>query len=59
LCFYQKYRGYLSGPGKLAKENLAIVPGARSNGKFEIPSIIRTRAIDPFVTNHENHKKED
>jgi hypothetical protein len=58
LCFYQEYRGYLSGPGKLVKENLAFVPGARSNGKFEIPSIIRTRAIDPFVTNDDNHQKE-
>jgi hypothetical protein len=58
LCFYQKYRGYLTRPGDLARENLAFVPGARSNGKFEIPSIIQTRAKDPFVTNHENHQKE-
>jgi hypothetical protein len=57
LCFYQKYRGYLRRPGDLARENPASVPGARSNGKFEIP-IIRTRAKDPFVTNHENHQKE-
>jgi hypothetical protein len=35
------------------------VLGARSNGKFEIPATIPTRAIDPFVTDRENHKKED
>jgi hypothetical protein len=57
LCFYQKYRGYLNRPGGFARENLGSVPGTRLNGKFEIP-IIRTRAKDPFVTNHENNKKE-
>jgi hypothetical protein len=58
LCFCQKYRGYLGKPGEFAKENSTFVPGAGSNGTFEIPSIIPTSAIDPFVTNHESHQKE-
>jgi hypothetical protein len=59
LCFCQKYRGYLGGSRESAQKESLPVPGARSNGKFEIPSIIRIRAIDPFVTDRENHPKED
>jgi hypothetical protein len=58
LCFCQKYRGYLRS-GDVTKKDFMPVPGARSNGKFEIRSTIPTRAIDPFVTDRENHKKED
>jgi hypothetical protein len=58
LCFCQKYRGYLGNPAEATKGNSTFVPGARSNGKFEIPSIIPTRAIDPFVTDHESHQEE-
>jgi hypothetical protein len=57
LCFCQKYRGYL-GSGESNKEDPLPVPGARANGKFEIPSTIPTRAIDPFATNRESHQKE-
>jgi hypothetical protein len=57
LCFCQKYRGYLGKPGEVNKENLTFVPGARSNGKFEIPPIIPASAIDPFATDRESHKK--
>jgi len=53
LCFCAKYRGAL---GEFAGGNLAPVSKARANGKFEIPSLIRTRAIDPFVTDDENHQ---
>jgi len=59
LCFCQEYRGYLGRPGEVTQEDSRPVPGARSNGKFEIPSKISTHAIDPFVTDRENHKKED
>jgi hypothetical protein len=58
LCFCQEYRGYLGNPGEGAKGDPRFVPGARSNGTFEMPSIIRTKALDPFVTDHENHEKE-
>jgi len=58
LCFCQEYRGYLGNHGARPKGNSLFVPGAGSNGAFEIPSIIRTSAFDPFVTDHENHKKE-
>jgi hypothetical protein len=56
LCFYEKYRGYLGEPGESAKQNPSFVPGTRSNGSFEMPSIIRTSAMDPFVTDHESHQ---
>jgi hypothetical protein len=58
LCFCQKYRGYLGKPGEVTKEDSLLVPGARSSGEFEMPSIIRTSAIDPFVADRESHKKE-
>jgi hypothetical protein len=58
LCFCQKYRGYLGRSGDVTKKDSMPVPGARSNGKFEIPATIPTRAIDPFVTDRENHQKE-
>jgi hypothetical protein len=58
LCFCQKYRGYLGSSGEGNKGESLPVPGTRSSGEFEIPSIIRTDAIDPFVTDRENHKKE-
>jgi hypothetical protein len=58
LCFCQKYRGYLGEPGASSKVNPSFVPGARSNGAFEIPSIISTSAIDPFVTDRESHQEE-
>jgi hypothetical protein len=56
LCFCQEYRGYLGSPVVRATGDSLFVPG--SNGGFEIPSIIRTNAFDPFVTDQENHKKE-
>lgn len=58
LCFCPEYRGYLGQPGESTKGNSTFGPRARSNGKFEMPSIISTRAIDPFVTDHEGHEKE-
>ena len=59
LCFCQDYRGYLGRSGEDTQEDSRPVPGARSNGKFEIPSKISTRALDPFVTDRENHTEED
>jgi hypothetical protein len=59
LCFCRKYRGYLGRSGDVTQEGATSVPRARPNGKFEIPAIIRIRAIDPFVTDRENHPKED
>jgi hypothetical protein len=58
LCFNQKYRGYLGGSGKLAREDLVSALGARSDGEFDIPPMIRTSATDPFVINHESHQEE-
>jgi hypothetical protein len=59
LCFCQEYRGYLGESEEGTKEHSRPVPGARWSGKFEIPSTISTRAIDPFVTDRETHQKED
>jgi hypothetical protein len=58
LCFCEKYRGYLGEPGEFAKQDPSFVAGARWNGAFEMPSIIRTGAIDPFVTDQESHQEE-
>ena len=60
LRFCRECRGYLGGPGEVARAGVPPVPGARPNGKFEIPSVIRVGAIDPFVTDHDTHpQKED
>ncbi len=59
LCFCPDYRGYLGKSGGVTQEDSKFVSGARSNGKFEIPSKISTHALDPFVTDRENHEKED
>jgi len=59
LCFCQEYRGYLGNPGERAKGDSLSVPRAGSNGRFEIPSITRTNALDPFVTGHEDLEKEN
>jgi hypothetical protein len=61
LCFCQKYRGYLGESGEDTREDIRPIPGARANGKFEIPlpSQLPTRAIDPFGTERESHQKED
>lgn len=58
LCFYEKYRGYLGESGKLTERDPKLVPGNRPNGTFEMSSIIPHSAIDPFVTNHEDHQEE-
>jgi len=58
LCFCPDYRGYLGQPGELAKRDARFPPGARANGTFEMPSIVRTSAIDPFVAEREDHEKE-
>jgi carbon monoxide dehydrogenase subunit G len=58
LCYCSKYRGSLCEPGEFAEGNLASVPKASANGKFEIPTIIAPGAIDPFVTDDENHQQE-
>jgi hypothetical protein len=58
LCFCQKYRGYLGESGEFDKEQPSFFPGARWNGTFEMPSIIKTSAIDPFVTNDESFQEE-
>jgi hypothetical protein len=53
LCFCREYRGYLDTPGDVTREDFPPVPGARSNGKFSIPSVIPVSAIDPFATDRE------
>jgi len=54
LCFCEKYRGYLSEPGKATPTSR---PG--SNGKFEMPSVIPpVSAIDPFAIALKENKKE-
>jgi hypothetical protein len=58
MCFCQKYRGYIGDPDELAREKPSFVARAGSNGAFEMPSVIRTRAIDPFVVEHESDKEE-
>jgi hypothetical protein len=58
LCFCQEYRGYLGNPVASAKGDSLSVSGAASNGRFDIPSIIRTNAFDPFVTDHEDLEEE-
>jgi hypothetical protein len=58
LCYCQTYRGYLGDPAELAKEKPRFVPGTGSNGTFEMPSIILTKAMDPFVSTHESDKEE-
>jgi hypothetical protein len=58
LCFCQRYRGYIGDPAELAKGEPLSIPGSGSNGTFEMPSVIRTRAIDPFVSEHESHQEE-
>lgn len=59
LCFYQKYRGYISKPGEGTKENFLPGPGKGSKAKFEIPKLNVVSAIDPFDTDGENHEKEE
>ena len=63
LCFHPEYRGYLGRPGKAAKEELARARAGRSapgrRGQFEIPAVIRTRAIDPFVINREKKERSE
>ena len=54
LCFCEKYRGHLSKTGEVTKANLPFLPGAKSNPKFEMPSKIQTRAIDPFAIEPES-----
>jgi hypothetical protein len=58
LCFCRKYRGYLGDSGESDKEHSAFVPGARWNGAFEMPSIMKTSAIDPFVTEDGSYQEE-
>jgi hypothetical protein len=58
LCFCTKYRGHLGKPGEDTKANFPFLPGSGTSRKFEIPSKIPTSAIDPFIADPENHKKE-
>jgi hypothetical protein len=57
LCFCEKYRGHLNKPEKATKVNFPFLPGASPNPKFEMPSKILTRAIDPFAIDPENGQK--
>jgi hypothetical protein len=58
LCFCEKYRGHLNKPEKATKVNFPFLPGASPNLKFEIPTKIPTRAIDPFAIDPESRQKE-
>ena len=59
LCFYKKYRGYLGKPEETDKGNSPLVSEARSNKKFEIPSLFPANAIDPFAIDREIHQKKE
>jgi len=59
LCFVRNYRGYLGPPGGDLRGTVPPIPGARPNGKFEIPSMIRVRAIDPFAADRESYPREE
>jgi hypothetical protein len=58
LCFCEKYRGHLSKPGEVNKAKPTFLPGAGPNTKFEWPSKIPTRVIDPFAIDPESRQKE-
>jgi hypothetical protein len=59
LCFCQEYRGYLGAPGKSSRHALPPVPGLGSNGQFEMPSVIRVRPLDPFVSEGEGRPRKE
>jgi len=55
LCFSEKYRGHLNEPGEKPTTSRTS-----SNGRFEMPSIIRAvSAFDPFDIVFKENKKED
>jgi hypothetical protein len=58
LCFCEKYRGYLAEPKDSRQAEYDTRPRKNSNGKFEMPTMIVTRAIDPFATSLKDNKKE-
>jgi hypothetical protein len=58
LCFCTKYRGHIGKPGEVTRANPPFLPVTNPHPKFEIPSKIKTRAIDPFATDPENHNKD-
>jgi len=50
LCFSKKYRGHLDKSGKVTKVGNFSTLKASPSKEFEIPSIARAKAIDPFTT---------
>lgn len=48
LGYCRKYRGFIGD-----KEEMAKPLRANQNKKFEIPLVIRSRAIDPFLIDRE------
>jgi hypothetical protein len=59
LCFCREYRGYLGAAGDVAKSALQPAPGAGSDGTFEMPPVIRVRALDPFAAERDSHPREE
>ena len=57
LCFCEKYRGYAGETGEVTKVDVPHVPKASSKGKFEVPPVITTSAIDPFAPNREKSQE--
>ena len=56
LCFCEKYRGYIDSPGGTSERNSPGAIWADFNRKFEMPSIISTRAFDPFTSMQQDIK---
>jgi len=52
LCYCQNYRGYLGEKGKRKQTGKAA-----NIGNFDIPAL-RLKAMDPFLNNQEDEKKE-
>lgn len=59
LCFCREYRGYLGIRGEVTRQGHVPSPATRPNGKFEIPSVIRVKAIDPFATDRESRQRKE
>ena len=48
LCFCEKYRGHLDGPGDTTERTTSPASGLSPTRRFEIPVLKLESAIDPF-----------
>ena len=49
LCFCKEYRGYLSETMEATRTSTHSNQMQRPSNKFEMPYVIHTSAIDPFI----------